>query len=134
MKLHVFIDGASRGNPGPASTGVVLQDENGKTLKEYGRAIGIETNNVAEYTALLDALSLAAKMGADSLRVHSDSLLLVKQLKGEYRVKNARLAGYLTQIREQTAKLADFEIVHVRREFNKQADKMANIALDSAKI
>lgn len=133
MNLNIFIDGASRGNPGPASTGVVLRDENGKTLREHCRAIGVETNNVAEYTALLDALELAAEMGADELIVHSDSQLLVRQLTGQYKVKNVRLAGYLVRIRKLQAGFRSFEMVHVRREFNKHADALANKALDDLK-
>jgi len=132
MTLSIFIDGASRGNPGPASVGVVLKDGAGKTVKEHCRAIGVETNNVAEYTALLDALSLARDMGANRVRVHSDSQLLVRQMNGQYRVKNERLAGFLVRLRKLAAAFDSFEIAHVRREFNKRADKLANNALDAA--
>ncbi len=131
MRLKIFVDGACRGNPGPSSTGVVIQDEHGKTVREHCRAIGVETNNVAEYTALLDALNLAGELGADAVLVHSDSQLLVRQLNGQYRVKNKRLAGYLADIRKIAANLREFEIVHVRREFNKRADALANEALDA---
>lgn len=133
MNLNIFIDGASRGNPGPASTGVVLRDENGKTLREHCRAIGVETNNVAEYAALLDALELAKEIGAEELLVHSDSQLLVRQLTGQYKVKNLRLAGYLADIRKLQVNFKSFKIVHVRREFNKRADALANKALDDLK-
>ncbi|MFH2203063.1 MAG: ribonuclease HI family protein [Elusimicrobiota bacterium] len=133
MNLHIFIDGASRGNPGPAATGVVIRDEKGKTLQEFGRAIGTETNNVAEYTALLDALEVARKLSAAKVLVHSDSQLLVRQMNGQYRIKNSRLAGFLTRIRKLAGGFEDFTIVHVRRELNKRADKLANLALDAVK-
>ena len=133
MKLNIFIDGASRGNPGPASVGVVLQDNAGKTVKEYHRYIGTETNNVAEYTALDDALKLALGLGATSVKVHTDSQLLQRQLTGVYKVKNERLWGYLVRINKKRGEFRNFEIVHVRRELNKRADKLANMALDAVK-
>ena len=133
MHLNVFIDGACRGNPGPASVGVLFKDSNDKTVKEYYRVIGETTNNVAEYTALLDALKLAGKLGATALKVHSDSLLLVKQMTGEYRVKNQRLFSYLKEIQALRKNFKTFEIVHVRREFNTRADRLANMALDAVK-
>lgn len=131
MRLLVYIDGASRGNPGPASVGVVFQDEAGATVKEYNRYIGRETNNVAEYAALLDALRLAQQLGADALKVHSDSELLVRQLTGVYRIKNPRLAEYMLEISRIREALRGFEIVHVPRERNKRADRLANLALDA---
>lgn len=133
MTLNIFIDGASRGNPGPASVGVVLQDAGGKTVKEYHRYIGEETNNVAEYTALLDALKLALESGATRVKVHSDSQLLVRQVGGQYRIKNSRLFGFVMEIQRLRARLAAFELVHVPRELNKRADRLANMALDAIK-
>ena len=130
MKVKAFIDGASRGNPGPASTGVQLLDEGGTVIKEHGRTLGTQTNNVAEYEALLDALRLAKDLGASELLVHSDSLLLVKQVAGEYKVKNAGLAVLKAKA---VALIRDFKavkLVHVRRELNKDADRLANMALD----
>lgn len=130
MKVKAFIDGASRGNPGPASTGVQLLSEAGLVIKEHGRTLGTQTNNVAEYEALLDALRLAKDLGASELLVHSDSLLLVKQVAGEYKVKNAGLAVLKAKA---VALIRDFKavkLVHVRREFNKEADRLANMALD----
>ncbi len=102
-------------------------------MREHCRAIGVETNNVAEYTALLDALELARELGALDVLVHSDSQLLVRQMTGQYKVKNPRLAGYLADIRKLQAGFRSFRIVHVRREFNKLADKLANKALDDLK-
>lgn len=134
MRLGIYIDGASRGNPGPASVGIVLQNASGKMVKEFRRYIGVETNNVAEYTALEDALKLAAKMGATSVKVHSDSQLLVRQMTGAYRIKNDRLAGFLMRINRKRGEFKNFEIVHVRREQNKRADKLANMALDEVEV
>lgn len=130
MSLVVYIDGASRGNPGPASAGVFVQDAAGKTLREHGRRLGTQTNNVAEYTALLDALAIAKSLGAAELLVRSDSLLLVKQVTGEYRVKNAGLAALKAKavVLLKGFKAVRFE--HVRRELNKDADRLANEALD----
>ncbi|MFH1724815.1 MAG: ribonuclease HI family protein [Elusimicrobiota bacterium] len=133
MKLSIYIDGASRGNPGPASVGVVLQDASGRPVKEYHRYIGETTNNVAEYTAMLDALRLAGEMKADEITVHSDSQLLVRQLSGEYRVKNERLFKYMLQIRNLRKQFKTVEVVHISREQNKRADRLANDALDAVK-
>ena len=130
MKVKAFIDGASRGNPGPASVGVFVLDDSGKTLKEHGRALGTATNNVAEYTAFLDALRIAKDLGATEFLVHSDSLLLVKQIAGEYRVKNAPLQALKARA---LALMKDFKavrLVHVPREQNREADRLANEALD----
>lgn len=130
VKLNIYIDGASRGNPGPASTGVVLQDTDGNTVKEFGRTLGVETNNVAEYSALIDALRLSKEAGATALKVHSDSQLLVRQVNGQYKIKNPRLGEFIRNIRAMVLEFESFEIVHVRREFNKRADALANEALD----
>lgn len=132
MKLHLYIDGASRGNPGPSSVGVVVLDASGRTLCEHCRRIGEFTNNVAEYTALLDALTLCREMGGTELRVHSDSQLLVRQMNGSYRVKNPRLLEHFTRIRELLRYFAAVEFVHVPREQNTHADRLANQALDQA--
>ena len=134
MKLKAYIDGASRGNPGPASVGVQLLSETGAVLKEHGRTLGRQTNNVAEYEALLDALRLAKELGAAELLVHSDSLLLVKQVAGEYRVKNAGLAVLKAKAIGLIAGFKAVKLVHVRRELNKDADRLANRALDGAAI
>lgn len=134
MRVKAFIDGASRGNPGPASVGVRLLGEAGEVLKDHGRTLGVQTNNVAEYTALLDALRLAKELGANELRVHSDSLLLVKQVSGEYRVKNAGLAVLKAKAAALIKGFRKVELVHVRRELNKDADRLANMALDGAPL
>ena len=133
MKLLAYIDGASRGNPGPASTGVFVQDAAGKTVREHGRRLGTQTNNVAEYTALLDALGIAKTLGATELLVRSDSLLLVKQVAGEYKVKNAGLAVLKAKAVALIRGFKAVRLEHVRREFNKDADRLANEALDGVR-
>jgi ribonuclease HI len=130
--VHIAnIDGASRGNPGPASYAVVLRDPDGKIILELAKNIGRETNNVAEYFALLAALDYATLHGIASLRIRSDSELLVRQMQGVYKVKSPDLKP----LQERAAKLARqlqyFAIEHVRRELNKDADALANVALDA---
>ncbi|HVE14049.1 MAG TPA: ribonuclease HI family protein [Elusimicrobiota bacterium] len=131
MTLLFYIDGACRGNPGPSSVGVVVQDADGKVIKEHGRAIGVGTNNVAEYTALSDALGLAKELGGRRLKIHSDSQLLVRQFNGQYRVKNPALFDKLTRIQQMRRDFESVELVHVPREQNRLADKLANQALDA---
>jgi len=131
--VHVAnIDGASRGNPGPASYAVVLRDPSGKIVLELAKNIGRETNNVAEYYALLAALDYATSHDIRGLRVRSDSELLVRQMQGRYKVKSPDLKP----LHERAAKLARqiqyFVIEHVRRELNSDADALANLALDQA--
>jgi ribonuclease HI len=133
--VHVAnIDGASRGNPGPASYAVVLRDPQGKIALELAKNIGRETNNVAEYFALLAALDYAITHNIAALRIRSDSELLVRQMQGRYKVKSADLKP----LHERAAKLARqlqyFAIEHVRRELNRDADALANVALDSADV
>src|ERR1700693_5717774 len=126
------IDGASRGNPGPASYAVVLRDPSGKVVLELGKKIGLATNNVAEYYALLAALDYATSHDIRGLRIRSDSELLVRQMQGRYKVKSPDLKP----LHERAAKLGRqiqyFVIEHVRRELNSDADALANIALDQA--
>src|SRR5277367_4602347 len=133
--VHIAnIDGASRGNPGPASYAVVLRDASGKIVLELAKNIGRETNNVAEYYALLAALDYAATHDIHALRIRSDSELLVRQMQGRYKVKSPDLKP----LHERAAKLARqlqyFAIEHVRREQNRDADALANVALDSAGV
>ncbi|HTS11678.1 MAG TPA: reverse transcriptase-like protein [Candidatus Limnocylindrales bacterium] len=130
--VHIAnIDGASRGNPGPASYAVILRDPSGKVILELGKKFGRDTNNVAEYYALLAALDYAATNGIKALRVRSDSELLVRQMQGRYKVKSADLKP----LHERAAKLSRqfdyFVIEHVPREMNRDADALANLALDT---
>jgi ribonuclease HI len=128
--LRVFIDGASRGNPGEAGFGVHVSADDGREVAGLYGYLGRATNNVAEYEALLHALRWALKRGAKTLRVFSDSELVVKQMNGQYKVKHADMA---VRCREAQSLLRRFErasIAHVRREQNKEADRLANRALD----
>jgi len=131
LDLRIYIDGACRGNPGPSSIGVVILDGKGKPIKEHGRFLGEGTNNTAEFTALIEALQLALELGARNLKIHSDSQLLVRQYSGEYKVKNERLAEFLGQIRDLRNRFTAVELVHIPRELNRHADRLANEALDS---
>jgi ribonuclease HI len=128
------IDGASRGNPGPASYAVVLRDPEGKIALELAKNIGRETNNVAEYFALLAALDYAASHNIAALRVRSDSELLVRQMQGRYKVKSPDLKPLHERATKISRQLQYFAIEHVRRELNTDADALANVALDSAGV
>jgi ribonuclease HI len=130
--LHLWIDGGSRGNPGPSAIGVVLKDEAGKTLEEVGRTIAPGTNNAAEYQALLEGLDLAARYGGAQVEVNSDSELLVKQMRGEYRVKNEGLREFYAEAKMRASGFARCSIRHVVREENVRADELVNAALDTA--
>lgn len=132
MTIVAFTDGASRGNPGDGGIGVILKDEHGATFQRLSGYLGETTNNIAEYSALLACLHAVGKTSCSRLVVHSDSELMVRQLKGEYRVKDATLKQYHQKVQAllQSAPF-DFIIKHVRREENKEADAMANLAIDS---
>ena len=125
------IDGGSRGNPGPASYGVHIARADG-TIVELKESVGVATNNVAEYRGLLAALAWAASHGLERLHVRSDSLLLIKQMRGEYRVKNAGLIPLWQEARGLTRQIREVQFEHVRREFNEEADRLANEAMDEA--
>jgi ribonuclease HI len=124
------IDGASRGNPGPASYAVVLRDPAGKIILELAKKLGRETNNVAEYYALLAALDAAVAHGITALRIRSDSELLVRQMQGRYKVKSADLKPLHERASKLARQLTYFAIEHVLRERNREADALANLALD----
>ncbi len=129
--LHTaHIDGAARGNPGPASYAVIIRRPDGSLLKEIGKYIGRATNNVAEYYALIAALDFAVTAGIAHLRVLSDSELLVRQMQGLYKVKNADLRPLFERAKKIATGLGWFGIDHVRRELNRDADALANEALD----
>ncbi len=125
------IDGASRGNPGPASYAVVIRDPNGKVVLELGKKIGRATNNVAEYYALLAALDYAVNENISALRIQSDSELLVRQMQGRYKVKSPELKPLFERAAKISRQIRYFKIEHVRRELNRDADGLANVALDS---
>ena len=132
MRLVAHVDGGSRGNPGPAAVGVVVSDQSGAVLREEGRVIGRATNNVAEYRALLLGIELASELGADELELVGDSELIVKQVRGEYRVKDAGLRPLHAEVKAALARFAGWSIRHVRREQNADADRLVNEALDAA--
>jgi len=125
------IDGGSRGNPGPAAYGVRIERGDGEVV-ELKQFIPNATNNVAEYHGLLAALAWAAGHGVQTLHVRSDSELLVKQMRGEYRVKNAGLQPLYEEARSLARQIGRVTFEHVRREFNKDADRLANEAMDEA--
>jgi probable phosphoglycerate mutase len=132
VKARLSTDGGARGNPGPAAYGYVLETEDGTVLDARGEAIGVATNNVAEYRGLLAGLASALERGVDELEVVSDSELLVKQMRGEYKVKNERLRGLVAEAHALARKLDDVSYTAVRREHNDLADALVNEALDSA--
>lgn len=129
-RMRLWIDGGSRGNPGPSAIGVVLEAADGSTLETISRAIGTGTNNAAEYRALLAGLEIAVRAGARRVEVLSDSELLVKQMLGQYRVKNAGLKPLHEQALQRAQALESFTIRHVSREENTRADSLVNQALD----
>ena len=128
--VTVNIDGGARGNPGPAGYGAIFKDASGKKISELSRFLGIQTNNFAEYSGLIAAVEHALNRGYKALRVFSDSELLVRQITGVYKVKSPELRPLYEQARSAIRKLDSFRIEHVRREFNREADKLANRAMD----
>lgn len=128
--IIAHIDGGARGNPGPAGYGVYITDEKGGTLAELSEYLGHQTNNFAEYSGLVAALEWALKHGHKVLKVVSDSELMVKQMKGEYKVKSESLLDIYREAKELTRRLDSFSIRHVLRAQNKEADRLANEAMD----
>jgi len=131
VKARLSTDGGARGNPGPAAYGYVLEAEDGTVLDARGERIGVATNNVAEYRALIAGLEKAVELGIDELEVVSDSQLLVKQMQGEYRVKNETLRGLNDEANSLERKLGRVRYTAVRREHNELADRLVNEALDA---
>ncbi|OPY31387.1 MAG: Ribonuclease HI [Methanomassiliicoccales archaeon PtaU1.Bin124] len=132
MKLMLYSDGGSRGNPGPAAYAFIACDEQGKVLKQGSRYLGVMTNNEAEYLGLLAALQAAESLQADQVTMTMDSELVVKQVRGEYRMKAGNLAPLLQEARNIIAKFSEFKIQHVPREnpMISKADRMVNEELD----
>jgi len=131
VKARLSTDGGSRGNPGPAAYGYVLEANDGHVLAAHGKAIGTATNNVAEYSGLVAGLQKALELGIDALEVVSDSELLVKQMRGEYKVKNAALQELQAQAAELADRFSKVSFTAVRREHNELADRLVNEALDA---
>ncbi|HUZ99246.1 MAG TPA: reverse transcriptase-like protein [Gaiellaceae bacterium] len=132
MKAKLFTDGGARGNPGPAAYGYVLEAEDGTVLAARGERIGVATNNVAEYRALIAGLEKAVELAVPEVEVVSDSELLVKQMTGEYRVKNAALQDLSIQASRLAREIGKVSYTAVRREHNELADRLVNEALDGA--
>lgn len=129
--LVIYIDGASRGNPGPAGIGIAIRGAQDELLAEESVFIGVTTNNVAEYSALLLGLKKGREMGATRIRILTDSELLFRQMKGLYRVRNSKLIPLFLEAIHLVQEFADFEIQHIPREKNKEADLLANRAIDA---
>jgi len=129
-KLTVNVDGGARGNPGPAAIGVVARDESGAIVEERGERIGRATNNVAEYRALLAGIALADARGASELELIGDSELIVRQVEGRYKVKDATMKELHAEAKRALAGFESWSIRHVRREQNADADRLVNAALD----
>jgi ribonuclease HI len=132
VKARLFTDGGARGNPGPAAYGFVLESEDGTVLAAEGQAIGVATNNVAEYSGLVAGLRKALELHVPDVEVVSDSELLVKQMRGEYRVKNEALRALFVQASTLARDLQSVEYRHVKRAHNELADRLVNEALDAA--
>ena len=132
MKAKLSTDGGARGNPGPAAYGYVLEAEDGTVLAAHGETIGVATNNVAEYRALVAGLEKAAELRVDEVEVVSDSELLVKQMRGEYKVKNPALRELNAAAEALAAGFRKVTYMAVRREHNELADRLVNEALDAA--
>lgn len=130
MRLVLRTDGAARGNPGPSSAGVVIEDLDGKPVARLGRLLGRGTNNEAEYRAVIVALEEAAKLGAAEVEVRTDSELLARQLLGRYKVRAANLKPLFLKARALLAKFRRSNVKHVPREENTEADRLANRVLD----
>lgn len=130
--MVAYIDGGSRGNPGPAGYGVRIEDKDGTLVEELHGALGVATNNVAEYHGLLAALTWAADHELLALKIRSDSELLVKQMLGVYRVKNPGLQPLYQRARSLVSRIGRVGFQHVRRELNTEADRLANKAMDEA--
>lgn len=130
--ILAYIDGGSRGNPGPAGYGVRVEAADGTVLDELHGGIGVATNNAAEYNGLLAALQWAVDRGEREVRIRADSELLVKQMRGEYKVKHPGLRPLYTRARLLVMELDRVVFEHVRREFNTEADRLSNLGMDEA--
>lgn len=133
-RIEIYIDGGSRGNPGPAGIGVVILDERGKKIKDIAKYIGETTNNVAEYNALLYGLEEVLIIRADEILINMDSELVAKQLSGDYRVKDSNIKPLFERALNMLKSFKSFEIKHIEREKNKEADKLVNKAINLASL
>lgn len=129
--VKAFTDGASRGNPGPAAIGIVFYDKDKQWVAEYNESLGNQTNNYAEYMAVIRAMEIAVQKSVSVMEFYCDSELLVKQMSGIYQVKAPQIKELFVQAKKLAVQFKKVEFNHVRREFNKEADALANQALDS---
>ena len=134
MRARLHTDGGARGNPGPAGIGAVLVDMDGNLIGELAEPIGAATNNVAEYTALIEGLQLALRKGVTHVEVCMDSQLVVSQVKGEWKIKNERLKSLAVKAQTLLSKFETATLRHVRRDRNADADKLANQGMDRAEL
>lgn len=134
MKATLFTDAGARGNPGPAGIGVVLKDESGEVIGEVAEPIGVTTNNIAEYKALIAGLELARDKGVTNIEVFMDSKLVVFQVKGEWKIKNNSLRPLAVKARHLLDAFETWSLSHVGRDENSDADKLANQAMDAAQL
>jgi ribonuclease HI len=130
QKVIAYTDGASRGNPGPASLGVFITDVDGKVVSEIREKLGIQTNNFAEYSAMIKALATCKDASVEEIHLRADSEFMIKQMRGEYKVKSDVIIPLYQQARKLSAHFKKVIFEHVRREQNKEADRLANEALD----
>jgi probable phosphoglycerate mutase len=130
--IVAYIDGGARGNPGPAGYGVRIEDENGELIEELHGPLGIATNNVAEYNGLLAALRYAATRGEREVQIRADSELLVKQMRGEYRVKHAGLKPLFLEACSLIRRIGHVTFTHIPRARNTEADRLSNLAMDES--
>ena len=130
-KLIINTDGGARGNPGPAGIGVVIRDQDGVIIKSFGEFLGSQTNNFAEYSGLIRALETARDMKATHLDIRMDSELIVKQMLGQYKIKEPNLKNLASKAIVLLKNFANYTFTHVRRELNKEADAMVNQAIDA---
>lgn len=132
--IEIYIDGGARGNPGPAGIGVVILDASGKKIREVSKYIGETTNNIAEYNALLYGLEEALILRTDEVKINLDSELVAKQITGDYRVKDANIRPLFERALNMLKSFKKFEVIHIEREKNKEADKLVNKAINLASL
>ena len=131
MKLKIYTDGGARNNPGPAGIGVFITDARWKPLERRHKYLGIATNNQAEYQGALHGIRRGIELGATEIELRMDSNLVVEQLSGNFKIKNPELKGIFIEIQELLSKWnGKIEYIHIRREFNEEADRLSNVAMD----
>jgi len=133
MHVYIYTDGGSRGNPGPAATGIVIKDENKQTLAAYGEFLGKQTNNTAEYSAVISSLKKAKELGATAVEIYVDSKLVAEQLNGNWKVKQPHIQKLFLEAWNSMQTFTSFKISYIPREQNKEADAEVNKVLDAQK-